>query len=157
VGADPASTALGRVLGLRLGDRPTVRDDGSRLLDGVLIRRLRWSVGYGPETTAWLLRARQAYGAICPACSGCTVMAAYGPLAVSSWSTSVLTQAHVLPGSARRITQVVARRTNWLVGATLCWYTTASRGAAGVSIYRAQRPGSPDSSKPKMLCGGNRG
>ena len=33
-----------------------MRDDGSRLLDGVLIRRLRWSVGYGPETTAWLLR-----------------------------------------------------------------------------------------------------
>jgi hypothetical protein len=31
-------------------------DDGSRRLDGVLIRRLRWSVGYGPETTAWLLR-----------------------------------------------------------------------------------------------------
>ena len=25
-------------------------------LDGVLIRRLRWSVGYGPDTTAWLLR-----------------------------------------------------------------------------------------------------
>ena len=31
-------------------------DDGSRRLDGVLIRRVRWSVGYGPETTAWLLR-----------------------------------------------------------------------------------------------------
>jgi dienelactone hydrolase len=56
-GADSAGTALGRVLGLRrLGGRPTVLDDGSRRLDGVLIRRLRWSVGYGPETTAWLLR-----------------------------------------------------------------------------------------------------
>jgi dienelactone hydrolase len=33
-----------------------VLDDGSRRLDGVLIQRLRWSVGYGPETTAWLLR-----------------------------------------------------------------------------------------------------
>ena len=33
-----------------------MRDVGSRCLDGVLIRRLRWSVGYGPETTAWLLR-----------------------------------------------------------------------------------------------------
>jgi dienelactone hydrolase len=57
VGADSAATALGRVLGLRrLGDRPAVLDDGSRRLDGVLIRRLRWSVGYGPQTTAWLLR-----------------------------------------------------------------------------------------------------
>jgi hypothetical protein len=57
IGPDAAATALARVLGLRrLGDRPTVLDDGSRRLDGVLIRRLRWSVGYGPETTAWLLR-----------------------------------------------------------------------------------------------------
>jgi dienelactone hydrolase len=56
VGADSAGTPLGRVLGLRrLGNRPTVLDDGSRRLDGVLIRRLRWSVGYGPQTTAWLL------------------------------------------------------------------------------------------------------
>jgi hypothetical protein len=33
-----------------------VHEDGSHRLDGVLIRRLRWSVGYGPDTTAWLLR-----------------------------------------------------------------------------------------------------
>ena len=33
-----------------------VREDGRQRLDGVLIRRLRWSVGYGPDTTAWLLR-----------------------------------------------------------------------------------------------------
>jgi hypothetical protein len=57
VGADSAGTALGRVLGLRrLVGRPTVLEDGSRHVDGVLIHRLRWSVGYGPETTAWLLR-----------------------------------------------------------------------------------------------------
>ena len=57
VGADAAGTALGRVLGLRrVPSRPTVHDEGSRRLDGVLIRRLRWSVGYGPDTTAWLLR-----------------------------------------------------------------------------------------------------
>ena len=57
LGPDPATTALGRVLGLRrLGDRPTVLDEGSQRLDSVLIRRLRWSVGYGPDTTAWLLR-----------------------------------------------------------------------------------------------------
>ena len=56
-GADAASTALGRVLGLRrLPDRPTVIDEGSRTVDGVRVRRLRWSVGYGPDTTAWLLR-----------------------------------------------------------------------------------------------------
>jgi hypothetical protein len=63
VGADSAGTALGRVLGLRQPrDRPTVVDDGSRRLDGVLIRRLRWSVGYGPETTAWLLRPADVRG-----------------------------------------------------------------------------------------------
>jgi dienelactone hydrolase len=57
VGADAAGTALGGVLGLRrLPDRPTVLDEGTVRLDGVLIRRLRWSVGYGPDTIAWLLR-----------------------------------------------------------------------------------------------------
>jgi dienelactone hydrolase len=57
VGADAASTALGRVLGLRnVLDPPTVHDEGSERRDGVLIRRLRWSVGYGPDTSAWLLR-----------------------------------------------------------------------------------------------------
>ena len=56
VGADEAATALGRVLGLRrLPNTPAVHDEGSARLDGVLIRRLRWSVGYGPDTTAWLL------------------------------------------------------------------------------------------------------
>jgi hypothetical protein len=47
-------------------------------------------------------------------------------------------------GSARRITQVVARRMNWLVGVTLCWYTTASRRAAGVSIYPSLVPAELD-------------
>jgi hypothetical protein len=48
VGADSAGTALGRVLGLRrLVGRPTVLEDGSRHVDGVVIHRLRWSVGYG--------------------------------------------------------------------------------------------------------------
>lgn len=57
VGTDPASTALGRVLGLRQApSRPTVHDEGTETRDGVLIRRLRWSVGYGPPTSAWLLR-----------------------------------------------------------------------------------------------------
>jgi dienelactone hydrolase len=57
VGADPLTTTLGRVLGLRRpSDRPTVHDEGDERLAGVLIRRLRWSVGYGPDTTAWLLR-----------------------------------------------------------------------------------------------------
>jgi dienelactone hydrolase len=57
VGADAGATALGRVIGLRRApDRPTVHEEGSELLDGVVIRRLRWSMGYGPDTTAWLLR-----------------------------------------------------------------------------------------------------
>jgi len=57
VGADEAGTTLGSVLGLRRPpDRPAVFEEGSMRLDGVLIRRLHWSVGYGPDTTAWLLR-----------------------------------------------------------------------------------------------------
>ncbi|HJY43777.1 MAG TPA: hypothetical protein VJ301_04095 [Propionibacteriaceae bacterium] len=57
VGADAAGTALARVLGLRRPpDRPTVFEEGRKHLNGVLIRRLRWSVGYGPDTTGWLLR-----------------------------------------------------------------------------------------------------
>jgi dienelactone hydrolase len=56
-GADAAGTALGAVLGLRrVNGRPPVTDEGSRTVDGVAIQRLRWSVGYGPGTTAWLLR-----------------------------------------------------------------------------------------------------
>jgi dienelactone hydrolase len=56
VGSDPASAALGRVLGLRQpAGPPSVIEEGSDRLDGVRIRRLRWSVGYGPDTTAWLL------------------------------------------------------------------------------------------------------
>jgi len=56
-GADAAGTALGRLLGLRRSSgRPAVIDEGSRTVDGVTVRRLRWSVGYGPDTTAWLLR-----------------------------------------------------------------------------------------------------
>jgi dienelactone hydrolase len=48
---------LGQVLGLReLPANPTVHDEGSECLDSVVIRRLRWSVGYGPDTIAWLLR-----------------------------------------------------------------------------------------------------
>jgi dienelactone hydrolase len=56
-GADADGTALGRVLGLRRPpELPIVFDDGGKRADGVLIRRLRWSVGYGPDTGAWLLR-----------------------------------------------------------------------------------------------------
>jgi dienelactone hydrolase len=57
LGADAAGTALARVLGLRQpSDSPIVFDEGRQRLDGVVIRRLRWSVGYGPDTSAWLLR-----------------------------------------------------------------------------------------------------
>jgi hypothetical protein len=45
------------VLGLRRpADPPIVVDEGSQRLNGVVIRRLRWSVGYGPDTGVWLLR-----------------------------------------------------------------------------------------------------
>jgi dienelactone hydrolase len=56
-GASAASTELGRVLGLRQGTgSPAVAEEESRVVDGVAVRRLRWSVGYGPDTTGWLLR-----------------------------------------------------------------------------------------------------
>jgi dienelactone hydrolase len=62
-GADAAGTALGGVLGLRRSrDRPSVIEEGSRAVDGITIRRLRWSVGYGPDTTAWLLRPAGSHG-----------------------------------------------------------------------------------------------
>jgi dienelactone hydrolase len=62
-GADAAATALGSLLGLRQpGPRPPVIDEGSRTVDGITVRRLRWSVGYGPDTTAWLLRPRDSGG-----------------------------------------------------------------------------------------------
>jgi dienelactone hydrolase len=66
VGADAAGTALGRVLGLRRqpADPPTVVDEGSERLDGVHVRRLRWSVGYGPDTGAWLLRPAGVRGSL---------------------------------------------------------------------------------------------
>ena len=35
---------------------PRVREEARQTVDGVDIRRLRWSVGYGPDTTGWLLR-----------------------------------------------------------------------------------------------------
>jgi dienelactone hydrolase len=62
-GADAERTALGRLLGLRrTGARPSVIDEGSRTVAGVTVRRLRWSVGYGPDTTAWLLRPAGSHG-----------------------------------------------------------------------------------------------
>jgi dienelactone hydrolase len=33
-----------------------VIDEGGRTVDGISVRRLRWSVGFGPDTSAWLLR-----------------------------------------------------------------------------------------------------
>ena len=51
------STSLGAVLGLReLPERPTVTEEDSRTIDGVDVSRLRWSVGYGPDSIGWLLR-----------------------------------------------------------------------------------------------------
>ncbi len=57
VAADDRSTALGRLLGVIVAPaRPTVQQEDSSVVDGVEVRRLSWSVGYGPRTAAWLLR-----------------------------------------------------------------------------------------------------
>jgi dienelactone hydrolase len=63
------------VLGLRkLPDAPRVTEEGSERLDGVEIRRLRWWVGYGPDTKAWLLRPagarRELLGVLALHCHG---------------------------------------------------------------------------------------
>ena len=56
-GADQGSNALARVLGVRHVPAPiNVREEAGWTRDDVSIRRLRWSVGYGPDTAAWLLR-----------------------------------------------------------------------------------------------------
>ena len=56
-GSTNGATALGGVLGLRRRPpTPEVVEESSRTVDRVDIRSLRWSVGYGPDTVAWLLR-----------------------------------------------------------------------------------------------------
>jgi dienelactone hydrolase len=56
-GPSAAATALGGVLGLRRRPpTPRVVEEGRSTVDEIDIRRLRWSVGYGPDTTGWLLR-----------------------------------------------------------------------------------------------------
>jgi dienelactone hydrolase len=56
-GPTVAGTVLGSVLGLRRRRSiPAVAEEDRRVVDQVDIRKLRWSVGYGPDTTAWLLR-----------------------------------------------------------------------------------------------------
>ena len=50
------ATALGRLLGVHRRPTPVPVTEDQRTVDGVEIRRLRWSVGYGPDTTAWILR-----------------------------------------------------------------------------------------------------
>ena len=55
--ADQDGNALAQVLGLRQLPAPmNVREEASWTHADVSIRRLRWWVGYGPETAAWLLR-----------------------------------------------------------------------------------------------------
>lgn len=57
VGPDDHSTALGRLLGVVAPPTtPTAQDEACSTVDGVQVQRLRWSVGYGPPTAAWLLR-----------------------------------------------------------------------------------------------------
>jgi len=63
IGPTAAVTALGAVLGLRERPAvPSVVEVARQTVDGVDLRRLRWSVGYGPDTTGWLLRPAGAAG-----------------------------------------------------------------------------------------------
>lgn len=55
-GPTPEATALGRLLGVHRRPTPAVVEEEQWTVDGVQIRRLRWNIGYGPDTTAWLLR-----------------------------------------------------------------------------------------------------
>ncbi|GAA1430619.1 hypothetical protein GCM10009616_15650 [Microlunatus lacustris] len=41
-------------------DAPVAHEQDRRTVDGVTVRRLRWSVGYGPDTTGWLVRPVEA-------------------------------------------------------------------------------------------------
>ncbi|WP_091179704.1 dienelactone hydrolase family protein [Microlunatus flavus] len=55
--ASEAGTALARVLGVRRPPpRPEVVVEDRLEHEGVLVERLRWSVGHGPRTRAWRLR-----------------------------------------------------------------------------------------------------
>ncbi len=56
-GSDQGSNAVAQVLGLRDLPAPVnVREEARWTRADVVVRRLRWSLSYGPETTAWLLR-----------------------------------------------------------------------------------------------------
>jgi len=55
-GPSEGATALGRLLGVHRRPDATVVDEAQWTVDAVHIRRLRWNVGYGPDTTGWLLR-----------------------------------------------------------------------------------------------------
>jgi hypothetical protein len=155
VGADWAGTTLGGVLGLRRIERPTVRDDGSRRLDGVLIQRLRWSVGYGPETTAWLLRPagvrRSLPGVLGMHCHG--GIRSVGAEQLVDLGVDSTPRAF---GFVMSTTRVGLPLTSWLVRVMPCSSMTPSPGAADGSTCLAPRLGSPPSSRPKTLCGGSR-
>lgn len=56
------ATALGQLLGIHRQPTPAPVTEEQWTVDGVESRRLRWSVGYRPDTTAWLLRPRGTSG-----------------------------------------------------------------------------------------------
>ena len=62
-GPTASATELGRILGLRrLSAPPAVRREGRRRVGPVEVETVRWSVGYGPATTGWLLRPAGVHG-----------------------------------------------------------------------------------------------
>lgn len=62
-GSNADATALGRLLGVhQQPSPPDVSEEARDVVEGVEIRRLRWNVGYGPDTTGWLLRPAETGG-----------------------------------------------------------------------------------------------
>ncbi len=55
-GPTAAATALGRLVGVHRQPTPVPVVEDQRSVEGIDIRRLRWNVGYGPDTCAWILR-----------------------------------------------------------------------------------------------------
>ena len=93
-----------------------------------LVRRLR--AGHHRMVVA----ADRSDRAISPGCWACTAMAACGRSAVSNWSSSGMAPSPGRRNCARAGIRAAPPPTSWPAGASPCWFTTRSPGAAAGSI-----------------------